>query len=79
MFLLRADPSLNYRFISSVYFFFVILTVILYGLENYGEIIGWTLNIKGFWLVTAPSVPALIWAMVMSLSSSKVETKDKNA
>ena len=80
MFLLRADPLLNYGFIASVYLFFSFLTGILWGLENYGESIGWTLNIKGFWLVTAPSIPAFVWAVLMRISSTKkAETKDKDA
>lgn len=65
----EADATVNFTFINSVYAFFSIVSLVLYALDANG-ISGETL--KGFWIIFAPALPALVISILKSSLSPAI-------
>lgn len=59
--LLTPDPSLNYGFIAVVYGILSLIAAILFALQWF-EV---SEAVRGFWMVPAPTIPALLWVLFL--------------
>ena len=55
------DKSLNYQFIAAIYCIFIVAGVLLFAVEHYGV----SEQVSGWWMIPAPALPALLWALFM--------------
>lgn len=72
--LVTPDASLNYNFIAAIYSIFIVAGVLLFAVEHGGV----SDQVNGWWMIPAPALPALFWALFMN-SRQCVPVKDKAA
>ena len=72
------DPTTNYDFLSAVYAFMSLLSVIFFVLEKYAV----AESIHGFWIVPTPCIPCLLYCLFLrtrkAATTPVVEFKNKD-
>lgn len=67
------DDSLSYDFLCVVYAFLAAISILLFALERVWDAEG----IKGYWIITAPCIPGLIYFLMLRAKAGKKASGEK--